>query len=54
VRGLLRGKSFQAGKQLLSAVETIVASFEKWALTKVFLEGMTRPERCIEINGDYV
>jgi hypothetical protein len=54
VRGLPRGKSFEAGERLLSAVEGILGSFEKWTLTKVFLEWMTRPERCIETDGDYV
>jgi hypothetical protein len=54
VKGLLRGESFEARERLLSAVEGIVGSFEKSTLTKVFLEWMTRAERCIEINGDYV
>jgi hypothetical protein len=54
VRGLLRGESFEAGERLSWGVEGILGSFEKWTLTKVFLEWMTRLERCIEINGDYV
>jgi hypothetical protein len=54
VKGLLRGDSFETREQLLLAVEGILDSFEKWPLTKVFLEWMTRPERCIQINGDYV
>jgi histone-lysine N-methyltransferase SETMAR len=54
VRGLPRGTSFEAGQRLLSAVEGISGSFEKWTLTKVCLEWMRRLERCIEINGDYV
>jgi histone-lysine N-methyltransferase SETMAR len=54
VRGLLRGESFEAGERLLSAVEGILGSFEKWTLVKVVLEWVTRVERYIEINGDYV
>jgi histone-lysine N-methyltransferase SETMAR len=54
VKGLLRGESFETGEQLSLAVEGILRSLEKWTLTKVFLEWMKRPERCIEINGDYV
>jgi hypothetical protein len=54
VKGLLRGGSFEAGERLLSAVEGILGSFEKWTLTKVFLEWMTRPERYVEINSYYV
>jgi hypothetical protein len=54
VKCLLRAGSFEAGERLLSAVEGILDSFEKWPLTKVFLEWMARPERCIQINGDYV
>jgi hypothetical protein len=38
VKGLLRGRSFEAGERLLSAVEGIFRSFEMWTLTKVFLE----------------
>jgi histone-lysine N-methyltransferase SETMAR len=38
VEGLLRGESFEAGERLLSAVEGILRSLEKWTLTKVFLE----------------
>jgi hypothetical protein len=53
VEGVLRGWSFEAGERLLSAVEGILRSFEKWTLTKVFLEWMTRLERYVEINGDY-
>jgi histone-lysine N-methyltransferase SETMAR len=53
VKGLLRGESFETGERLLSAVDGILGSFEKWTLTKVFLEWMTRLERCVEINGDY-
>jgi histone-lysine N-methyltransferase SETMAR len=53
VNGLLRGESFETGEQLLSAVEGILRSLEKWTATKVFLEWMTRPERYVEINGDY-
>jgi hypothetical protein len=44
VKGLLRGASFEAGERLLSAVEGILKSLEKWTLTKVFLEWMTRLE----------
>jgi hypothetical protein len=54
VRGLPRGKSFEAGERLFSAVEGMFGSFEKWTLTKVFLEWTRRLERYIEINGDYV
>jgi histone-lysine N-methyltransferase SETMAR len=54
MRGLLRGESFEGGERLLSAAEGILESFEKWTLTKVVLEWMTRLERCIDINGDYV
>jgi histone-lysine N-methyltransferase SETMAR len=38
VKGLLRGWSFEAGERLFSAVEGILGSFEKWTVTKVFLE----------------
>jgi histone-lysine N-methyltransferase SETMAR len=34
----LGGESFEAGERLLSAVEGIVGSFEKWTLMKVFLK----------------
>jgi hypothetical protein len=54
VKGLLRGESFETGERLLSAVESLFGFIEKWTLTKVFLEWVTRLERCIEINGDYV
>jgi hypothetical protein len=54
VRGLLRGWSFEAGERLLSAVEGILESFEKWTLTKVFLEWMRRLEQYIETDGDSV
>jgi hypothetical protein len=54
MRGLPRGRSFEAGERLLSAVEGILKSLEKWTLTKVFLEWMRRLEGSIEINGDYV
>jgi hypothetical protein len=53
VKGLLMGGSFEAGERLLSAVEGFFGCFEKWTLTKVFLEWMTRVERYIEITGDY-
>jgi hypothetical protein len=53
VGGLLRGESLEAGERLLSAVEGILGSFDKWTLTTVFLEWMTRPEQYVEINGDY-
>jgi hypothetical protein len=53
VKGLLRGGSFEAGERLLSAVEDILGSFEKWTLTKAFLECMTRPERYVKTYGDY-
>jgi hypothetical protein len=42
------------GERLLSAVEGYSRSFEKSALTNVFLEWMKRLERCIETDGDYV
>jgi histone-lysine N-methyltransferase SETMAR len=54
VTGLLRGESFETREQLLSAVEDIVKSLEKRTLTKVFAEWITKFERCIETNGDYV
>jgi hypothetical protein len=54
VKGLSRGESFETGERVLSAVEGFLGSFDKWTLTKVFLESMTRPERCIETDGDYV
>jgi hypothetical protein len=54
MKGRLRGESFETGERLLSVVEDIFGSLEKSPLTKVFLEWMTRLERCIEINGDYV
>jgi hypothetical protein len=54
VKGLLRGESFEAGERLLSAVEDIFGPFEKWTLTKLFLEWMTRPEQYVEISGYYV
>jgi hypothetical protein len=54
VKNLPTGKSFETGDQVLSAVKDFVLSLEKWTLTMVFLEWMTRPERSIEINGDYV
>jgi hypothetical protein len=54
VKSLLRGESFEAGERLLSAVEGISRSFEKWTLMKVFLEWMTRAERYTEINDDHV
>jgi histone-lysine N-methyltransferase SETMAR len=38
VKGLLRGESFETGERLLSAVDSILRSLEKWTLTKVFLE----------------
>jgi histone-lysine N-methyltransferase SETMAR len=38
VRCLPRGKSFEAGERLLSAVEGILGSFEKRTLTKIFLQ----------------
>jgi hypothetical protein len=54
VKGLLRGALFEAGERLLLAIEGIFRSLEKWSLTKVFLEWMKRPERCIETDRDYV
>jgi hypothetical protein len=54
VKGPFRGESFETGERLLSAVDGILRSLDKWTLIKVFLEWMTRLERCIEINGDYV
>jgi histone-lysine N-methyltransferase SETMAR len=53
VEGLLRGESFENGEQLLLTVEGILRSLEKWTLTKIFLEWITRFERCIETDGDY-
>jgi hypothetical protein len=38
MKGLFRGGSFEVGARLLSAVEGILGFFEKWTLTKVFLE----------------
>jgi hypothetical protein len=46
--------SFETGERLLSPVQGILGSLENWNLTRVFLERMTRPERYIEINSDYV
>jgi hypothetical protein len=37
---------------LLSAVEGIVGSLEKWTLAEVFLEWMGMLERGIETHGD--
>jgi hypothetical protein len=54
VKSLLRGESFETRGQLLLAVDGILRSLETWILTKVFLEWMMSPERCIEINDDYV
>jgi hypothetical protein len=54
VKGLLRGESFETGEPLLSPVESILWSVEKGTLTRVFLEWMRRPERCLETDGDYV
>jgi transposase len=54
LKGVLTGESFETGERLLSTVERILESVEKSTLTKVSLEWMTRPERCIKINGDYV
>jgi hypothetical protein len=53
VKGLCRGESCEIGEQLVSAAEGIAGSLEKWTLTKVFLAGMTRLERCVETGGDY-
>jgi hypothetical protein len=44
MKGLLKGKSFETGKDLLLAVEVIAGTFE---------ESVTRFERWIETNGDY-
>jgi hypothetical protein len=52
--GLLRDESFETGEGVLSAVEGILRFLEKWTLTRVFLESMKRPERCIETDGDCV
>jgi histone-lysine N-methyltransferase SETMAR len=54
VKGLLGGESFETRERLLSAIDGILLSLEKWTLTKVFLEWMMRPERSVEIDGDYV
>jgi hypothetical protein len=54
VKRLFRGESFEAGERLLPTVEGISRSLAKWTLTKVFLWRMTRPERCVETDGDYV
>jgi hypothetical protein len=54
VKGALRGESFETGERLLSAVDGIVRSLEKWTLTKVFLEWMRRFKQYIETDGDYV
>jgi hypothetical protein len=54
VKGVLRGESFETGQRLLPAVESFLRSLEKWTFTKVFLELMTRLERCIETESDYV
>jgi hypothetical protein len=54
LKGLFRGEIFETGEQLLSALEGIFQSLDKRTLTNVFLEWMTRLERCIETNGDYV
>jgi hypothetical protein len=54
VKDLVRGESFETGEQLLSAIEDILRSSEKWTLTKVFLVLMTRLERSIETNCDWI
>jgi hypothetical protein len=54
VKGVLRGESFETGKSLFLAIEGTLRSLEKSTSTKVFLEWMTRPERCIDANGGYV
>jgi hypothetical protein len=35
VNALLRGESFETWERLLSAIEGVVRSLEKWTLTKV-------------------
>jgi transposase len=54
VKGLLRGESFETGEQLLYADDGNLRYLEKSNLSRVLLEWMTRLERCIETNGDYV
>jgi histone-lysine N-methyltransferase SETMAR len=54
VRGLLRGESFELGSDCYRRSRAFWGTSKKSMLTKVFLEWMTRLERCIEINGDYV
>jgi hypothetical protein len=54
VKGLLSGESFETGEDRLSTLQAILRSFEKSILSRVFLEWMTRLERHIETNGDYV
>jgi hypothetical protein len=54
VKCLLSGESSETGERLLSAVEGILGSLENAILTKAFLEGMKRLERCIEVDGDDV
>jgi hypothetical protein len=54
VKVLLTGESFEAGEDLLSAVEVILGALEKLILSRVSLEWKTRLERCIDTNDDCV
>jgi hypothetical protein len=47
-------ESFETGERLLSVVEGLFRSLEKWTLTNIFLEWMRRIEQYIETNDDYV
>jgi hypothetical protein len=52
--GRLGRESFETGERLLSAVEGVLRSLEKWTLTKVSLEWMRRLEQYIETDVNYV
>jgi hypothetical protein len=51
-KGLLRGGRLRLGT-LLSAVEGILGSLERWTLMKAFREWMRRPDPYIETDDDY-
>jgi hypothetical protein len=54
MKGLFGRESFETGERLLSVVEDLFRSLEKWTLTKVFLEWMRRIEQYIETDDGYV
>jgi hypothetical protein len=54
VKGLFRGESLEIGERWLLVIESILVTLEKWILAKVFLAGMTRPERRLETDVDHV